>query len=110
MGDKVILHNTSNCYIRSDERIVGVVGAKDLVIVDTPDALLVADKSCTQDVKHIYAELKTIGHQAHKQHRTVYYPWGTHTVVEESSQYKIKCIMLKPGNSLTVQLSYGSMH
>lgn len=104
-GD-VLLHNVSNCFIKSDERLVGAVGVDNLVIVDTPDALLVADKSHVQDVKHIYAGLKAQGHQAYKLHRTVHRPWGTYTVLEEGDRFKIKRIVVKPGASLSLQMHH----
>lgn len=104
-GD-ALLYNTGNCYIRSDERLVAAVGVQNLIVVDTPDALLVAERSCAQDVKHIFAELKTRDHQAHKLHRTVYRPWGTYTVLEEGSRFKIKRIVVKPGASLSLQLHH----
>ena len=56
---EALLHDVANCSIRSGERIVGAVGLRDLIIVDTPDAVLVASKACAQDVKHLYAELKS---------------------------------------------------
>lgn len=103
---EAVLYNTGNCYIRSGERLISAVGVQNLVIVDTPDALLVADKSCAQDVRHIYAELKAKDHQAHKLHRTVYRPWGTYTVLEEGPRFKIKRIVVKPGASLSLQLHH----
>lgn len=103
---EALLHNVANCSIRSDERVVGAVGVSDLIIVDTPDALLVANKACSQDVKHVYAELKARGHEAYKLHRTVHRPWGTYTVLEESGRYKIKRIEVKPGASLSLQMHH----
>ena len=103
---EALLHNVSNCSIRSDERLIGVVGVSDLIIVDTPDALLVANKACSQDVKHVYAELKARGHECYKLHRTVHRPWGTYTVLEEGSRYKIKRIEVKPGASLSLQMHH----
>jgi mannose-1-phosphate guanylyltransferase len=103
---EVLLHDVSNCYIQSNERIVGAVGIDNLVIIDTPDAILVADKSRSQDVKHLYAKLKTQGHDAHKFHRTVHRPWGTYTVLEEGSRFKIKRIVVKPGASLSLQMHH----
>ncbi len=103
---EALLHNVANCSIRSDERLVGAVGVSDLIIVDTPDALLVANKACSQDVKHVYAELKARGHEAYKLHRTVHRPWGTYTVLEESGRYKIKRIEVKPGGSLSLQMHH----
>jgi mannose-1-phosphate guanylyltransferase len=104
-GD-ALLHDVSNCYIKSNKRVVGAVGIENLIIVDTPDALLVADKSRTQDVKHLYAQLKAKGHDAHKQHLTMHRPWGTYTVLEEGSNFKIKRIMVKPGQALSLQMHH----
>ena len=103
---EVILHDASNCYIQSNQRIVGAVGVKDLVIIDTPDAVLIADRSRVQDVKHLYARLKADGHEAHRLHRTVHRPWGTYTVLEEGSHFKIKRIEVKPGASLSLQMHH----
>jgi mannose-1-phosphate guanylyltransferase len=101
-----LLHNTRNCTIQSNDRLVGTVGVENLIIIDTPNALLVADKSCAQDVKHIYAELKAKGHEAHELHRTVHRPWGTYTELGEGSGFKIKRIEVKPGASLSLQMHH----
>lgn len=103
---EVSLHHTRNCTIHSKDRMVGVVGASNLVIIDTADALLVVDKSCTQNVKHIYSDLKARGHEAHKLHRTAHRPWGTYTVLEEGKGFKIKRIEVKPGSSLSLQMHH----
>lgn len=108
-GD-VVLNATHNCIIqnssRGKSRLVAAVGVKDLIIIDTSDAVLIADKSCAQDVKHIYAELKLSGHDAHKLHRTVYRPWGTYTVLEESAGFKIKRIEVNPGAKISLQMHH----
>jgi mannose-1-phosphate guanylyltransferase len=102
----VLLHDVKNCYIQSKERIVGAVGVENLIIVDTPDALLIADKFRSQDVGRLYAELKLQGHDAYKLHRTVHRPWGTYTVLEEGARFKIKRIVVKPGASLSLQMHH----
>lgn len=99
-----LVHETNDCYIHSEHRLVGVVGVDNLVVIDTPDALLVADKSRSQEVKHIYKQLKDLNHDAHKLHRTVFRPWGTYTVLEEGDGFKIKRIVVKPGASLSLQM------
>lgn len=101
---QAVLVDVSGCYIRSAERVVGAVGLRNLVIVDTPDALLVADKTRAQDVKQVFSQLKAQGHEAHKLHRTVHRPWGTYTVLEEGTGFKIKRIEVKPGASLSLQM------
>jgi mannose-1-phosphate guanylyltransferase len=101
-----ILHDVSNCYIRSSKRLVGAVGINNLIIIDTPDAVLVADRSRAQDVKHLYANLKSLGHEAYKLHTTVHRPWGTYTVLEDGNRFKIKRIEVKPGASLSLQMHH----
>ena len=101
-----LLHDSTDCYIQADGRMVGVVGVNNLIIIDTPDALLVAHKSRAQDVKHIYAGLKAQGHESHKLHRTVHRPWGIYTVLEDSVGYKIKRLEVNPGASLSLQMHH----
>lgn len=103
---EALLHDATGCYIRSDKRVVGAVGVSNLIIIDTPDALLVADKTRAQDVKHLFAQLKANGHDAHRLHSTVHRPWGTYTVLEEGSRFKIKRIEVKPGASLSLQMHH----
>lgn len=103
---EALLHDVSNCIIQSNQRMIGAVGVDNLVIVDTPDALLVADRDRAQDVKVLYKELKAQGHDTYKHHLTVHRPWGTYTVLEEDPQYKIKRIEVKPGASLSLQMHH----
>jgi len=100
---EVILHDTNDCTIQSDGRLVAALGVKNLIIIDTPDAVLVVDKSSAQDVKHIYTELKLNGHDAHKLHRTVSRPWGSYTVLEEGEGFKVKRIEINPGSKISLQ-------
>jgi mannose-1-phosphate guanylyltransferase / mannose-6-phosphate isomerase len=101
-----LMHDSTDCFVHSDGRVVGLVGVRDLLIIDTPDALLVADRKRAQDVKHIYAGLKNLGHDSHKLHRTVHRPWGTYTVLEEGEKFKIKRIEVKTGASLSLQMHH----
>lgn len=100
------LHDVTNCYVQSNKRLIGAVGVNNLIIVDTPDALLVADKSRAQDVKKIFAALKLKDHDAHKHHLTVHRPWGTYTVLEEDTYFKLKRIEVKPGGQLSLQMHH----
>ena len=104
-GD-VQMHGSTNSTIHASGRLIGTVGIDNLVIVDTPDALLVAHKSRAQDVKHIYAGLKAKGHEAYKIHNTVHRPWGTYTILEEGVGFKIKRIEVKPGATLSLQMHH----
>lgn len=103
---EVMLHNTRNCIIQSDDRVVGTVGIENIIVIDTPDALLVANKANAQDVKHIYAELKTKIHETHKSHLTVHRPWGTYTNLKEENGYKVKRITVRKGQSLSMQFHH----
>ena len=103
---ETVLHDVSNCYIDSPKRLVGGVGLNDLIIIDTPDALLIADGKRSQDVKLIAQELKRQGHDAYRLHRTVTRPWGTYTVLEEGKRFKIKRIVVKPNASLSLQMHH----
>ncbi|MCS3420097.1 mannose-1-phosphate guanylyltransferase [Pseudomonas sp. BIGb0450] len=106
VNGEAILHDVHNCYIDSPKRVLGAVGVSDLIIVDTPDAILIADARRSQDVRYIVAELKRQDHPAFSLHRTVTRPWGTYTVLEESSRFKIKRIVVKPQASLSLQMHH----
>lgn len=103
---ETFLYDVTNCHIQSESRSVGAVGIEELLIIDTQDALLVAHKSRTQDIEHIYTQLKNQNHDSHKFHRTVHRPWGNYTVLEESKYYKIKRIVVSPGASLSLQMHH----
>lgn len=101
---EAILVDTSNTFVQSEGRLVATVGIDNLMIIDTPDALLVAHPDKTQDVKKVVAQLRHQQHEAYKLHRTVVRPWGTYTVLEEGKGFKIKRIEVKPGASLSLQM------
>jgi mannose-1-phosphate guanylyltransferase len=100
------LHDVTGCYVRASERVIAAVGVENLVIVDTRDALLVAQKGRAQEVKQIYAQLKAEGHEASKTHPLVHRPWGTYEVLEEGPGFKIKRIEVKPASSLSLQMHH----
>jgi mannose-1-phosphate guanylyltransferase / mannose-6-phosphate isomerase len=101
-----IFVDSRNTYVQSHDRVVAAVGVADLMIIDTPDALLVAHPDRAQDVKQVVARLKKQNHESYKLHRTVSRPWGTYTVLEEGPRFKIKRIEVKPGASLSLQMHY----
>lgn len=95
-----------NCYVLGDQRLIATVGVDDLLIIDTPDALLVAHRDRAQEVKRVAVELKRRDHPLYRLHRTVHRPWGSYTVLEEGKRFKIKRIVVKPGASLSSQMHY----
>ena len=101
---EAIMVDSSNCYVQSADRVVAAVGVHDLLIVDTPDALLIADRNEAQKVRKVTERLKLDGHPAHKIHRTVTRPWGTYTVLEQGAGFKIKRIVVNPGAALSLQM------
>ena len=103
---EAILVDTGNTYIQSESRMVAAVGLENLIIVDTPDALLVANRDRVQDVKKVVEQLKLQSHESYKLHRTVSRPWGSYTVLEDGSRFKIKRIVVKPGASLSLQMHH----
>lgn len=104
-GDTVFVDSKDN-FIHSNDRVIAAVGVSGLMVVDTPDALLIARKDRAQDVKQVVEALKKRGHETFKLHRTVTRPWGTYTVLEEGPRFKIKRIVVKPGASLSLQMHH----
>ena len=104
-GD-VITHDTVNSYIRAEERLVAALGVNDLVIVDTKDALMVAHKDSTQDVKKIVNYLKEQQRSEFAFHREVYRPWGKYDSIDNGKRYQVKRITVKPGAKLSVQMHH----
>lgn len=103
---QALMHQATGCYVQSTDRMVGVVGVNDLIIVDTPDALLVANRHNSQDVKQIYSQLKATGHDSHKLHRTVQRPWGSYTILGEGGGFKIKRLEVRPQAKLSLQMHH----
>ncbi len=101
-GSAVVIES-SNCFIQADQRIVAAVGVKDLVIVDTGDAVLVADRERAQEVKQVVDQLRQTDHASARFHRTVHRPWGSFTVLEDGSDCKVKRLTVKPGEVLSLQ-------
>jgi mannose-1-phosphate guanylyltransferase/mannose-6-phosphate isomerase len=98
--------DSRDCYVQRDSRMIAAVGVEGLMIVDTPDALLVAHQDRVQDVKKVAQQLKLAQHDTYLLHKTVVRPWGTYTVLEEGAGFKLKRIVVKPGASLSLQMHY----
>lgn len=104
-GD-VILQDTSNCFIRSDNRLIVANDLEDIVIVETPDTVFVSDLHNSKNVKSIVNDLKKQGRKEYKSHVKVYRPWGTYTILEENGNTKIKRIVVYPGAKLSMQMHH----
>lgn len=105
-GD-VMLHDSRNCYVRSEEGLLtAVVGVEDLVVVVVDDAVLISHKDKAQDVKVIVERLKAAKRPEHEIHSTVYRPWGSFRGVDEGSRFQVKQITVNPGAKLSLQMHH----
>jgi len=104
-GD-VLLNDCADTLALSSGRLIACVGVNDLVVVETPDAVLVAHKSKTQDVKLIVDALKKQGRSEGQLHRKVYRPWGWYDSVDLGERFQVKRMMVKPGAKLSLQLHH----
>lgn len=104
-GD-VIQHDCSNNYIRAEHKLVATVGVDNLVVVETKDAVLIANKDKVQDVKEIVNHLKRSKRSESKQHREVYRPWGKHDAIAQGDRFQVRKITVKPGEKLSLQMHH----
>ncbi len=102
IGDAV-LRDSRDTLVHATSRLVGVVGLENVVVVETPDAVLVTDRSRSQDVKHIVNQLQSSGRTEHTSHRQVHRPWGWYDSIDQGPRFQVKRIMVKPGASLSLQ-------
>lgn len=101
-GD-VLLADTKDSYIRSEGRLVAAVGASDMVIVETSDAVLVAHKERAEEVKQLVERMKASKRTEHALHRRVYRPWGYFESIDVGSRFQVKRLMIKPGAKISLQ-------
>jgi mannose-1-phosphate guanylyltransferase/mannose-6-phosphate isomerase len=104
-GD-VVAVNAHNSYVRAGERLVGIIGVDNLVVVETTDAVLVANRDQVQDVKLIVQRLSETKRSEHLYHREVFRPWGSYEGIAEGDRYQVKCIKVSPGASLSLQMHH----
>ena len=103
---RVISEGSRNCYLRSEHRLVVGLGVENLVVVETDDAVLLADRARAQEIKKVVKQRETDGSPEGKAHRKIYRPWGHYTSVVESSRWQVKRISVKPGASLSLQMHH----
>jgi mannose-1-phosphate guanylyltransferase/mannose-6-phosphate isomerase len=104
-GD-VLTMDTRNCYLYSAGRLVTTLGIEDLVVVETCDAVLVADKNRVQEVKAIFNRLKGENRKECYAHRKAYRPWGAYDSIENAERFQVKHITVNPGASLSLQMHH----
>jgi mannose-1-phosphate guanylyltransferase/mannose-6-phosphate isomerase len=104
MSGDVLMANAKNSLVHASSRLVSAVGIEDLIIIETADAVLVADRKNSQDVKSIVSQLEQQQREEKNLHRKVARPWGWYDSVDEGERFKVKRIQVKPGASLSLQM------
>ena len=104
-GDALV-SDSRNTLVHATSRLVGVVGLDNVIVVETPDAVLVADRSRSQEVKAIVGQLHGSGRSEHALHRQVHRPWGWYDSIDSGERFQVKRIMVKPGASLSLQMHH----
>jgi mannose-1-phosphate guanylyltransferase len=102
-NDNFIAINSKNNFVYPSDRMITLADINDLIVVDTPDALLISKKGDSAKIKTIVKELKGRDSELHHIHKTAHRPWGTYTILEDTPGYKIKRIVVKPGKRLSLQ-------
>lgn len=105
VGDAIV-SDSRNTLVHATSRLVSAVGLDDVVVVETPDAVLVADRSRSQDVKKIVSQLGAEQRGEHALHRKVHRPWGWYDSIDNGPRHQVKRIMVKPGASLSLQMHH----
>ncbi len=104
-GDTLTV-DTHNCYIHSDSKLIASVGVENLIIIESDDAIMVADQSKVQQVKDVVQSLKKDQRSEAEYHRKVYRPWGYYDSVDQGARFQVKRIVVKPGAQLSLQMHH----
>ena len=105
IGDSIDIGST-NTLVFSQDKLVATLGVNNLMIINTPDAVLVADKSQAQQVKSIITQIEKQSRSEHLQHREIYRPWGCYDAIDTGDRYQVNRIRVKPGGSLSLQIHH----
>ena len=106
VSGSAVLIDSQNCYVQSEGRVIAAVGVSDLVIVDSGDAVLVTHRDKSQGVKAVVEHLRANSHPSANVHMTVQRPWGSYTVLEDAADCKVKRLVVKPGQVLSLQMHH----
>jgi mannose-1-phosphate guanylyltransferase/mannose-6-phosphate isomerase len=105
VGD-VLLHDSQDTLVHATHRLVGAIGLRDVVVVETPDAVLVSDRARSQEVKAIVQTLQRQRREEHALHRKVHRPWGWYDSIDMGERFQVKRIGVKPGAALSLQMHH----
>ena len=103
---KIVTKNTTNCFLKSEKRLITTIGIKDLIIIETSDAILVADRFQSQEVKNVVDLLKQKGIPEGQEHKRIYRPWGFYESLIDEERWQVKIINVKPGEKLSLQMHH----
>lgn len=103
---EILTNKTENCYLQSTNRLIATTGVKNLAIIETKDAILIADRTKTQDVKQIVDQLKKTQRSELDNHLLVYRPWGNYETLVLSERFQVKRIIVNPGEQNSLQMHY----
>lgn len=104
-GDTIV-ESSNNTLVHAQHRLVSVLGLDDVIVIETSDAVLVANKNKVQDIKKIVEKLKSTQRSEVDQHRKVYRPWGSYDSIDSGDRYQVKCIVVNPGQKLSLQMHH----
>jgi mannose-1-phosphate guanylyltransferase/mannose-6-phosphate isomerase len=102
----VVTHEAKDCMVHATHRLVAIAGLDNVIVVETPDVVMVVHKDRAQDVKHLVETLRAQGRPEATQHRQVYRPWGSYDAVDNGHRYQVKRISVKPGAKLSLQMHH----
>jgi mannose-1-phosphate guanylyltransferase/mannose-6-phosphate isomerase len=102
----VMMEDSRNCLVISDSRLVTCLGMDDMVVIETPDAILVTNKQNTQHIKRVVTRLKEENYTQTDNHRKVYRPWGHYDSIDSGEHFQVKRIVVKPGGRLSMQMHH----
>jgi mannose-1-phosphate guanylyltransferase/mannose-6-phosphate isomerase len=105
VGD-IFSEDCERCYLNSNHRLVAAIGLKDMVVVETADAVLIVPRDRAQNVRQVVESLKSMGRNEAKYHRKVYRPWGAYEGIDIDQRFKVKRISVNPGHSLSLQMHH----
>ena len=106
INGRIIAEKSKNCYLKSEQRLIVGIGIENLIVVDTNDAILVANKDQSQNIGNIVKSLSSLEFPEGKMHRKIYRPWGNYTTIVEGNRWLVKLIEVKPNASLSLQMHH----
>jgi len=101
-----MVQDVAGSYVRADDMLVAVLGLKDVVVVGTKDAVLVADRARVEGVKDLVGRIKAAGRDEHRSHRESHRPWGSYETIDAGDRFQVKRLVVKPGAKLSMQMHH----